>query len=356
MSRSAPSGGSGGGLTGVGSLSFSRAVLTAVDADKQLAGDGSHCRGSSKHDRPFKKVTPRDEVAPHPARLLRTTGPTFAACQSTCSRSCSPASRPTIVGTNEAIVTSDCAPTPMRAYHRHDGEQRCACKRRRSSSSPAIAQMIKTPDNNDGEQDGFVGQAEGLLAEVDQRSGQQINDQFADGGTGNRPARRSMPCQARRFRGRPGQRRLQRALPTIGWRVPRPARRVCAPPHPAPLRLFEQRTGAYVSITLFGAARASRAWIRLLRRRSQRKSASAPSSSARRARDYRRSQLYVANMPPGCVDYYPSWIADADRLFKVLQDEIVWERHAITLYDRTMPTPRLTAWISDNRHTATPEL
>jgi alkylated DNA repair dioxygenase AlkB len=80
------------------------------------------------------------------------------------------------------------------------------------------------------------------------------------------------------------------------------------------------------------------------------KSASAPSSSAQRARDYRRSQLYVANMPPGCVDYYPSWIADADRLFKVLQDEIVWEQHAITLYGRTMPTPRLTAWIGDSAY------
>jgi hypothetical protein len=33
------------------------------------------------------------------------------------------------------------------------------------------------------------------------------------------------------------------------------------------------------------AARASRAWIRTLRRHSQRKSASAPSSSARQARD-----------------------------------------------------------------------
>ena len=55
-------------------------------------------------------------------------------------------------------------------------------------------------------------------------------------------------------------------------------------------------------------------------------------------------------MPPGCVDYYPSWIADADRLFKVLQDEIVWEQHAITLYGRTMPTPRLTAWIGDSAY------
>jgi alkylated DNA repair dioxygenase AlkB len=34
----------------------------------------------------------------------------------------------------------------------------------------------------------------------------------------------------------------------------------------------------------------------------------------------------------------------------VLQDEIVWEQHAITLYGRTMPTPRLTAWIGDSAY------
>jgi alkylated DNA repair dioxygenase AlkB len=55
-------------------------------------------------------------------------------------------------------------------------------------------------------------------------------------------------------------------------------------------------------------------------------------------------------MPPGCVDYYPSWAPDADRLFKVLQDEIVWEQHAVTIHGRTMPTPRLTAWFGDGAY------
>jgi alkylated DNA repair dioxygenase AlkB len=55
-------------------------------------------------------------------------------------------------------------------------------------------------------------------------------------------------------------------------------------------------------------------------------------------------------MPPGCVDYYPDWVADADRLFGVLQDEIVWEQHAVTLYGRTMSTPRLTAWMGDSAY------
>jgi alkylated DNA repair dioxygenase AlkB len=53
---------------------------------------------------------------------------------------------------------------------------------------------------------------------------------------------------------------------------------------------------------------------------------------------------------PGCVDYYPGWVEDADRLLEVLQDRIVWEQHELTLYGRTMPTPRLTAWIGDRAY------
>ena len=53
---------------------------------------------------------------------------------------------------------------------------------------------------------------------------------------------------------------------------------------------------------------------------------------------------------PGCVDYYPGWVEDADRLFGVLQDQIAWEQHQLTLYGRTMPTPRLTAWIGDSAY------
>ena len=51
---------------------------------------------------------------------------------------------------------------------------------------------------------------------------------------------------------------------------------------------------------------------------------------------------------PSCVDYYPCWIEDADRLFGVLAAEIAWEQHAITLYGRTTPTPRLTSWIGES--------
>jgi alkylated DNA repair dioxygenase AlkB len=51
--------------------------------------------------------------------------------------------------------------------------------------------------------------------------------------------------------------------------------------------------------------------------------------------------------PPGCVDYYPSWVEDADQLFGELQNRIAWEQHELTLYGRTMRTPRLTAWMAD---------
>jgi alkylated DNA repair dioxygenase AlkB len=53
---------------------------------------------------------------------------------------------------------------------------------------------------------------------------------------------------------------------------------------------------------------------------------------------------------PGCVDYYPGWVDDADRLFGVLEEEIAWEQHVLTLYGRTAPTPRLTAWIGEDAY------
>jgi hypothetical protein len=38
---------------------------------------------------------------------------------------------------------------------------------------------------------------------------------------------------------------------------------------------------------------------------------------------------------PACVDYYAGWVEHPDRLFGVLQDQIAWEHHALTLYGRT---------------------
>lgn len=50
---------------------------------------------------------------------------------------------------------------------------------------------------------------------------------------------------------------------------------------------------------------------------------------------------------PDCIDYRPGWVADPDVLFERLHAEIAWEQHEITLFGRTLPTPRLTAWMGD---------
>jgi len=54
-----------------------------------------------------------------------------------------------------------------------------------------------------------------------------------------------------------------------------------------------------------------------------------------------------SHLEPGCVDYYLGWVDDADQLFRLLWDEIAWEQHTITLYGRSVLTPRLTAWMGD---------
>jgi alkylated DNA repair dioxygenase AlkB len=51
--------------------------------------------------------------------------------------------------------------------------------------------------------------------------------------------------------------------------------------------------------------------------------------------------------PPSCVDYRPGWVADHAMLLDRLTAEIAWEQHEITLFGRTVPTPRLTAWFGD---------
>ena len=50
---------------------------------------------------------------------------------------------------------------------------------------------------------------------------------------------------------------------------------------------------------------------------------------------------------PGCVDYRPGWVPDHLGLLDRLSAEIGWEQHEITLFGRTVPTPRLTAWMGD---------
>jgi alkylated DNA repair dioxygenase AlkB len=54
----------------------------------------------------------------------------------------------------------------------------------------------------------------------------------------------------------------------------------------------------------------------------------------------------MANAPI-CINYYPGWVDDADQLFARLREGIAWEQHTITLYGRTVLTPRLTSWMGD---------
>jgi len=39
-----------------------------------------------------------------------------------------------------------------------------------------------------------------------------------------------------------------------------------------------------------------------------------------------------------------------EAVFEDLQAEIGWEQHEITLFGRTLPTPRLTAWVGDGAY------
>lgn len=55
-------------------------------------------------------------------------------------------------------------------------------------------------------------------------------------------------------------------------------------------------------------------------------------------------------MPP-CIIHHPGWWPDAEETFALLQTEIAWEQRDITMFGRTMPTPRLTAWMGEGSYT-----
>ena len=50
---------------------------------------------------------------------------------------------------------------------------------------------------------------------------------------------------------------------------------------------------------------------------------------------------------PTCVQHHPGWLPAAGDVFARLSRSIAWEQHDITLFGRTSPTPRLTAWMGD---------
>ena len=48
------------------------------------------------------------------------------------------------------------------------------------------------------------------------------------------------------------------------------------------------------------------------------------------------------------VDYCPGWLSGSDLVFDELAGEARWQQRTVTIYDRTMPEPRLTAgWSTD---------
>jgi len=53
----------------------------------------------------------------------------------------------------------------------------------------------------------------------------------------------------------------------------------------------------------------------------------------------------AASIAPSCVRYVAGWQHRPAETFAVLQREISWEQHDITLFGRTVATPRLTAWM-----------
>jgi alkylated DNA repair dioxygenase AlkB len=47
------------------------------------------------------------------------------------------------------------------------------------------------------------------------------------------------------------------------------------------------------------------------------------------------------------VSYRVGWVADHERVFAELHEAIGWEQLDITMFGRTVPTPRLTAWMGE---------
>ncbi|MGI8456914.1 MAG: alpha-ketoglutarate-dependent dioxygenase AlkB family protein [Propionibacteriaceae bacterium] len=51
------------------------------------------------------------------------------------------------------------------------------------------------------------------------------------------------------------------------------------------------------------------------------------------------------------MSYHPGWVPDATALLDRLVPILPWERHDITIFGRTVPTPRLTCWLGDAPYT-----
>jgi alkylated DNA repair dioxygenase AlkB len=52
-------------------------------------------------------------------------------------------------------------------------------------------------------------------------------------------------------------------------------------------------------------------------------------------------------MWPGCIQYRPGWVPEHQQAFDELSAAIPWEQLGITMFGRTVPVPRLTAWMGE---------
>lgn len=53
---------------------------------------------------------------------------------------------------------------------------------------------------------------------------------------------------------------------------------------------------------------------------------------------------------PACVQYRPGWVPFPEQVMTELQAEIEWEQLQITMFGRTLPTPRLTSWMGEEAY------
>ena len=44
------------------------------------------------------------------------------------------------------------------------------------------------------------------------------------------------------------------------------------------------------------------------------------------------------------LDHLPGWLAGHEQVFDHLYHELAWRQRTVTMYDRRLPEPRLTAW------------
>jgi alkylated DNA repair dioxygenase AlkB len=58
----------------------------------------------------------------------------------------------------------------------------------------------------------------------------------------------------------------------------------------------------------------------------------------------------AAEALPECVELRPGWVRNPEEVLGRLLEETAWGQHAITLFGRTVPTPRLTAWTGEHAY------